>query len=95
MNCDPTFLTFSAFTVRTGDYSRCPIKHEFPSSGYTIMANDIGCLIIAQEFEIAMIRGQPAIQYLNDLNFIVGQFDETGRFLTPVAGITIYLYLHF
>jgi len=58
------------------------------------MANDIGCLIIAQEFKIAMIRGQPAIQYLNGLNFIVDQSDETGRFLTPVAGITVDAYLH-
>ena len=59
------------------------------------MANDIGCLIIAQDFKIAMIRGQPAIQYLNDLNFIVGQFDEARCFFTPISGITVYLYLHF
>jgi hypothetical protein len=40
-----------------------------------------------------MIRGQPPIQYLYGLNFIVGQFDEARRFLAPISGITIYLYL--
>ena len=89
-----TSLAFSDFTFGAGDYTRCPIKHEFPSTGYTIVANDIGCPIVAKEFKIAMIRGQPAIQHLYDLNFIVGQDDKARRFFAPISGITVYVDLH-
>ncbi len=58
------------------------------------MANDIGCVIIARDFKIAMIRGQPSIHYLDDLYFIVGHPDEARRFLAPVSGIAVNLNLH-
>jgi len=89
-----TSLAFSDFTFWAGDYTRCSIKHEFPSTGYTIVANDIGCPIVAKEFKIAMIRGQPAIQHLYDLNFIVGQDDKARRFFAPISGVTVYVDLY-
>jgi len=88
------YLAFSDITITSDINAGYLIKHQFPSPGYTIMANDIGCLIIAKNFEIAMIRRQPAVQHLDDLNFIVGHFDVARGFLAPVSGIAVYVDLH-
>jgi hypothetical protein len=58
------------------------------------MSDDIGCVITAHNFKVAMIRGYPAIHDFFDFDFMGGHDDTTGCFLSPVAGITFYLEVH-
>jgi hypothetical protein len=58
------------------------------------MADDIGGIVIPNEFEIAMIRTQPTINDVSDLDFVCGHQNVAGRFLTPVSGIRFHPNAH-
>jgi hypothetical protein len=86
--------TFPELAVVSDESFYCPVKHQFPLPFHCIVANDIRCVIIANNLKIAMIRGQPPIQHFYHLDFIGGHPDAARGFFAAVSGVALYLNSH-
>ena len=67
---------------------------DIPRKSDHIMPQDIGCPIISDNFEIAVIRTHPAIQNFLNLNQMIVNPKPPGRLFAPVAWVTFDLYIH-
>ena len=67
------------------------IKCQPPDPGVRIVANDIDPFVISQDFKIAVIRIQPAIEDFSDFNFAGFKTDETRSLFGPVSRVTIHI----
>ena len=61
---------------------------------FLIMADNIYCVIIAENLEVPVIRGKPAIKNFSNLNFSRSHGDIFWGFLSPISTIAIYFNLH-
>jgi hypothetical protein len=66
-------------------------KGEFPLLGYDIMTNDVEGAVFIQNFKVAVIRRQPLIQNLFNLDSFCAETDTPGCFFSPVSGIALNL----
>ena len=78
------FSDFASFFKRS---FRRLIENQLPHPCNGIVTDNIGGIIIPDNFEIAMIRTLPTINHLLDLDFVCVHQDMAGSFFTPVAGI--------
>ena len=73
---------------------RNSIQREIPSAGLYVVAYDVGGVIVAEALEVAMIRCEPAIQDVHDLDRIITHQQPAGRFLAAITGMAFDLDPH-
>ena len=69
-------------------------ESQFPLPFFLIMADNICCVVIADNFEISVIRGKPAIKNFYNLNFPRSHKDVFWGFLSPISTIAVDFNLH-
>lgn len=68
---------------------RRALKHrQFPHLSRRIVADDVDVAVIALDFEIAMLRRQPAIEDVDDLDPPLLDEDDPWRFFAAVTRMT-------
>ena len=65
-------------------------KGQFPFSGSTIMAKNIGGPVITFHFKVPVVGSQPPVKEFHHLDHSAVNMKTTGRLLTPIPGITFY-----
>ena len=73
---------------------RNSIQRELPIAGPYVVAHDVGGVIVAEALEVAMIRCEPAIQDVHDLDRIITHQQPAGRFLAAITGMAFDLDPH-
>jgi hypothetical protein len=68
--------------------SHAVVKGYFPLIFMGVVAENIYPSIIPADFKIPVIRRQPAVHYLIDMDFPVFEPDLAGGFFSPVSGMT-------
>lgn len=58
------------------------------------MAHDIEVAVISHQFEVAVIRRQPAVDDVDHLDAAIVDDQRARRFLTAMAGVTFDPYRH-
>jgi hypothetical protein len=58
------------------------------------MADDIKAAVITDNFEISMIRGQPAVLDRDGIDLVCTHDQSLWRFFTPVASVTVNPDIH-
>jgi hypothetical protein len=63
---------------------------QLPSVGKHIVPEDVDVPVSAEDFEVPVVRGEPAVEDLYDIDFPAAEKEPPGSLLAPVSGVAIH-----
>jgi hypothetical protein len=82
----PRRVPFSQ-TNRVHAGSTSPIHRQLPHAGTHVVAHEVGVARDVSQFEVAVIRSEPLIEHVSDIDASLAQHDRAGCLLTATTRV--------